>query len=101
MSEIESVPCPNCGQLNPKGSTWCPNCGEGKMPFDDGRKKSYPFSWGLCLALVVLIPLVSCGGCLVANAATFAVNLSMLIMACSVIAGACLTLYNLIVGPHE
>ena len=65
--ELEGEPCPNCGKLIQVNTNWCPSCGYGSPPanISNNYRGRYRFSWVWFLSLFILVPIASCGGCLV------------------------------------
>jgi hypothetical protein len=65
--KLEGELCPKCGSPIQSGTAWCSFCGQGTSrlgkSFHDGGK--YPFSWIWFVSLFVLIPIATCGGCIV------------------------------------
>jgi len=108
---LEGEPCPNCGKLIQVNTNWCTACGygtakPGMSPIYRGR---YRFSWIWFLSLFVLVPIASCGGCLVyANSSVVSTGkgdvgpmfmiVTLGIQCLSIIVGIGLLLYNAIKG---
>lgn len=63
--------CPNCGHSIPNGTTYCANCGAGTRP--NGQNSQAPQripTWVWILIIVLGIPLLCCGGCLLVTMMT-------------------------------
>ena len=78
MSDLSSM-CPNCGNAYDEKATYCPSCGHNKRNIQfasDSPKRNGgllgfpPYSWKMILAALLLIPLSSCGGCLLLTTAS-------------------------------
>ena len=109
--QLEGEPCPNCGKLIHVNTNWCPSCGYGSPQTNTSNNYQgrYRFSWVWFLCLFILVPIASCGGCLVyANSSAVSTGkgdvgpmfmiVTLGIQCLSIIVGIGLLLYNVIKG---
>ena len=62
----ENSQCPNCRTNLPGGHSTCPQCGIGSSSEHDRIQRAFFPKWVIGL-LILVIPLGSCGACLLSN----------------------------------
>jgi hypothetical protein len=92
--------CPNCENVILTNNNWCSKCGYNKhnIEFGGNNRGYYRFSWLSFLFLFGVIPLASCGGCLVSKMSDTMAYIGFYVFVLSIITGVILIIWNLIEG---
>ena len=118
--KIEERLCPNCGEPIMPGLVWCGHCGQSaakKVPVSRFKGSSigygeYPVPTSWILSLFFLVPIASCGGCIVFGSIgpkppgeyqffpQFIMNGAMIIEIVSIFVGIILLGYNVSKGKQ-